>query len=224
VASSFTHFSPLTKHTGAPKKGEKQPKFNWTQEMQKAFDEMKALMTADVMCAYPNHYKSYHIYTDASNHQLGACIMQDTCPVAYYSKKLNSAQMNYATIDKELLCIVATLSEFRSMLLGAELHIHTDHKNILNVGDSFERHLRWISYVDEYSSTLHFVKGTLYIIADALSRLSRNDNDSSALVGKKAASVVSDSVLEYYSLIDDREIFECLLNLTCLQSKKNESE
>jgi len=42
-------------------------------------------------------------------------------------------------------------------------------------------------------------------------------------VGKEAASVVSNSV-EYYSLIDDREIFECLLNLPCLQSKKNESK
>ena len=94
--------------------------------------------------------------------------MQDERPVAYYSKKLNSAQMNYATIDKELLCVVATLCEFRSMLFGADLHIHTDHQNILNVGDSSER-LRRISYADEYGPTLHYVEGPLNVIADTLS-------------------------------------------------------
>jgi hypothetical protein len=54
------------------------------------------------------------------------------------SRKLNSAQQNYATIDKELLCAIATLKEFQSMLLGAKLHIYTDHKNIVNLGNSSE--------------------------------------------------------------------------------------
>jgi hypothetical protein len=101
----------------------------------KAFEEMKALMVAEVLCAYPNHNKPLKIDTDASNYQFGACIMQDNHPGAYYSRKLNSAQPNYAPIDKELLCVIATLKEFWSMLLGVELHIYTDHKNILNVGD-----------------------------------------------------------------------------------------
>ena len=209
--------APLTAHTGAPKKGEKQSPFVWTPDMQKAFDQMRTFMAADVLCAYPNHNKPFHIYTDASNYQLGACLMQDGFPVAYYSKKLNSAQMNYATIDKELLCVIATLREFRSMLLGTEIHIYTDHKNILNVGDSSERRLRWISYVDEYSPTLHYVEGPRNVIADTFSRLSRQD-DTSALVGKKATS--EDSEVASYSLFDDKEIFDCLVNLPCLSSRK----
>ena len=82
--------------------------------------------------------------------------MQDKKLVAYYSKKLNSAQKNHSTMDKELLSIVMTLKEFRSMLLGAVINIHTDHKNILTLGDSSQRRLRWISYVDEYGLTLYY--------------------------------------------------------------------
>ncbi len=74
--------------------------------------------------------------------------------------------------------------------------------------------------VDNNGPTLHYVEGPHNVIADTLSRLSHNDIDidSLALVGKKAASVVrnSESMAGYSSLIDDREILECLLNLPCL--------
>ncbi len=53
--------APLTAKTGAPQNGEKHSPFQWTPEMQKAIDQMKALMAADDLCADPNHNKPYHI-------------------------------------------------------------------------------------------------------------------------------------------------------------------
>ena len=77
--------APLTSQTGLPKKGTKAGKFIWTDDVQKAFEQMKALMAQDILCAYPNHNKPFHIFTDASDYQLGSCIMQNGQPIAYYS-------------------------------------------------------------------------------------------------------------------------------------------
>jgi hypothetical protein len=128
-------------------------------------------------------------------------------PVAYYSKKLNSAQINYATIDKELLCVIATQREFHSMLLGAEQHVHADQKIL----------------------ELHYVEGPRNVITDTLSRL-LHSYVSSPLVGRKAANVVNGTESNnrnkssHSSLKDDKDIFNCLMNLPCLYSRKKKEK
>ena len=78
-----------------------------------------------------------------------------------------------------------TLREFRSMILSAELHIHTNHKNIFHISDSSQRHLRWISYVDEYGPELHYVEGSANVVADTFLHLAQKDTPTPPAVGKK---------------------------------------
>jgi hypothetical protein len=99
---------PLTDQLGLKKKAP----IKWTDEMQKSFYKVHLLMAANAVAAYPDHNKRFDVYTDASDFQLGACIIQEGRPVAYFLRKLTKSQQNYTTIEKEMLSIVATLKEF----------------------------------------------------------------------------------------------------------------
>ena len=85
---------PLTDLTG-------KTKFEWSNIHQKAFEKMKAIVSTDCLLQYPDHNLPFDIETDASDFQLGAIIKQKGNPVAYYSRKLNNAQQNYTTIEKD---------------------------------------------------------------------------------------------------------------------------
>ena len=153
--------------------------FVWTEDQQRAFQEMRSILATDAMLAFPDHNAPFDIETDASDYQLGAVIKQHGRPVAFYSRKLSSAQKNYTTIEKELLSVVETLRTFRSMLLGARITVHTDHKNLTHKLSSFttQRVMRWRLLLEEFGPTFAYKKGSENCVADALSRVPTLDED-----------------------------------------------
>ena len=105
--------------------------WKWGKEQQTTHKELKKVISKKTLLTFPNFEKEFHIYTDASDYQLGAVIMQENKPLAFYSCKFNKGQKHYTTGEQELLSIVETLKESKNILFGQKLIVHTDHKNKL---------------------------------------------------------------------------------------------
>ena len=84
-------------------------KLNWTERHTKASKSIKAVIIQELLIGYPDHNKPFKVFTDVSDYQISVCVMQDGRPVAYHSKKLNSAQHNYSTMEIKLISVVYTL-------------------------------------------------------------------------------------------------------------------
>lgn len=138
-----------------------------------AFEEIKKVIARDVILAYPNFGEEFVIYTDASTRQLGGVITQNNRPIAFFSRKLTSAQTRYSVTELELLSIVELLKEFKGMLLGQKLVIYTDHQNLIrdSLGSTSDRVQRWRLLLNEYGPDIRYIKGVDNTVADAISRL-----------------------------------------------------
>jgi hypothetical protein len=59
--------------------------------------------------------------------------------ISYASKTLTGPQLNYTTMEKELLIVVFATEKFRSYLVGAKVIVYTDHaalKYLLTMKDA----------------------------------------------------------------------------------------
>jgi hypothetical protein len=93
-------------HTKTSKaKGTKKVPWHWDEVHHRAFNHVKATIAKDVVLAYPDYSKVFEIYADASSKQLGAVIIQDNRPIAFFSKKLSNMQCKYSVTEIELLAI-----------------------------------------------------------------------------------------------------------------------
>ena len=146
-------------------------KFKWTDLHENAFNQAKKLVAKDVLLRFPDHTLPFDIYTDASAFQIGATIKQRNFQIAYFSKNLTPTQRQYSTIEQEMLTIVEVLRECRNFLLGADITIYTDHKNLLSNATVNNRVFRWKQKIQQFGPVIKYIKGHDNVEADALRHL-----------------------------------------------------
>ena len=159
-------------------------KYDWKDKHQRCFDDIKRVIGREVLLAYPDFNVPFEIHTDASKLQLGSVISQKRKPIAFYSRNMNSAQQTYTRTEKELLSIVENLKKFHNILLGHQITVYTDHKNLTYKFFNTERVMRWRLILKEFSPELKYIKGENNIVANALSRLEKSPNQEILKISK----------------------------------------
>jgi hypothetical protein len=97
---------------------EKGVDFYWTDERQKAFEELKKRLTMAPVLTLPDQSKRFTVYCDASRDGLGCILMQECRVIAYASRQLRRHELNYPTHDLELAAVVHALKIWRHYLFG----------------------------------------------------------------------------------------------------------
>ena len=95
----------------------KNVKFVWTERCQLAFEKLKALLQSAPVLSAPDFNRPFKLAVDASDIAAGAVLLQEDQagidhPVCYFSRKFNSHQRNYSTIEKECLALILALQHF----------------------------------------------------------------------------------------------------------------
>ena len=80
--------------------------FKWCSEQDHALIEIKERLCGTPLLALPDFSTTFEIECDASGIGIGAVLMQEKWPIAYFSEKLNGAALNYPTYDKELYALM----------------------------------------------------------------------------------------------------------------------
>lgn len=165
-------------------------KFVWTPDAQAAFETLKERMTSAPFLTHPDFTKPFVIQCDASITGVGSVLYQlddegHERPIAFMSKKLNSAQRNYSVTELECLAAMLSVKRFRGYIEGMEFKIITDHaslKWLMGQKDLSGRLARWSLKLQGFNFTIEHRKGSANVVPDALSRVYVEELDTSDAV------------------------------------------
>ncbi|GJP31427.1 hypothetical protein CLOM_g12258 [Closterium sp. NIES-68] len=131
--------------------------YKWEPKHQEDVEQPKQALTSAPVLILPNPERDYVIEADASTQAVGAVLMQDQGnglqPIAYLSKKLHGAELNYPIHDKKALAIVIAFKAWRCYLEGRRTTVYTDHcslKYLKTQPNLSRRQVRWIDFLEAH--------------------------------------------------------------------------
>jgi hypothetical protein len=156
----------------------------WGPEQEEAFTKLKEAVTTAPVLVYPDFNRRFILTTDASSYALGYVLSQELedgdHPIAYGSRILKGAELNYSNTEREMLAVIKGMQHFRSYLYGRHFLVQTDHQAIplVHMGKTVsKRACKWILATEDYDFDVEYVPATKIRHADALSRMRvKSDN------------------------------------------------
>jgi len=145
--------------------------FQWEQAQEEAFQILKGKLTQAPFLVLPDFSKTFEIECDASGVGIGAVLMQDRKPVAYFREELGGAMLNYPTYDQEFHALVRALQTWQHYLWPKEFIIHTDHQSLKHLKGQQKlnkRHARWVEFIETFPYVIKYKHGKENVVADAL--------------------------------------------------------
>ena len=127
--------------------------FSWGELEQNAFEWVKDALTSAALLCMPEFSQPFEVVADASGYALGAALLQNGHPIAFESRKLGKAEINYSATERELLAVVHALRVWRCFLEGSSFRVITDHCPLTYLKSQVHlssRQARWSEFLQQY--------------------------------------------------------------------------
>ncbi|KAL0561468.1 hypothetical protein IC582_001896 [Cucumis melo] len=148
--------------------------FNWTSEAEQEFEKLQKAMMSLPVLVLPMFDRPFEVKTDASGYGVGAVLIQDKRPIAFYSHTLAIKDRGRPVYERELMAVVLVVQLWRPYLLGNRFIVRTDQKSLKFLLEQCvvqPQYQRWLAKLLGYTFDVKYKPGVENKAADALSRI-----------------------------------------------------
>jgi ribonuclease HI len=159
----------------------KDAKIKWDPESRSSFEQVKRALTQAPVLISPNFTKDFYLFSFASEHTIAAVLLQKNSegyeqPIAFFSKALRDAALNYNIMEKQAFALVKAIKDFRVYILHSHVIAYVPNtvvKDILTQDNPDGRRGKWIAVILEYDIE---IKPTKLIKGQGLAKLMAESN------------------------------------------------